>query len=272
MRRLLRAEKAGHCGTLDPFAEGVLPIALGEATKTIRWLAAEAKEYDFTVKWGAATDSGDKSGEITEAGAKIPDPEEIKAALPAFVGEIMQAPPPHSAVKVGGERAYRLTRAGKPPQLAPRPVSVKELALTAHEAGRSRFSCRCGGGTYIRSLAVDLAKRIKSLCYVESLVRTAVGDFKLADAITLDFLDSMGHSELAAAVQPIAAVLKSLPVVEISPHEALLLARGVGIGAARPLGGLCRAECDGRLVAIAEGDERCVLRPMRVFNSWVFDS
>lgn len=268
VRRLLGVKKVGHCGTLDPFATGVLPIALGEATKTVRWLGDQIKEYDFTVRWGAATDSGDKSGEITERmeGAKPPTKAAIAAAVPNFIGEIMQVPPIYSAIKVDGKRAYQLAREGKQCSIPPRPVFVEKLELTAHSPPTSRFLCRCGSGTYIRSLATDLAKSLKNLCYVESLVRTQVGDLKLADAITLDFLNSMGHSRAIAAVRPITVALEKLQSVEVTPSEAALLARGMSITTRPPSGELFRTECGGRLVAIAKKDEKNGIRPIRVFN------
>ncbi len=278
-RRLLGVKKAGHCGTLDPFAEGVLPIALGRATKVIPWLAKELKEYDFTLKWGKATDSGDVTGSISESGGKNPSANEIRKVLPSFLGETMQTPPIYSAVKVGGKRAYQLARQGQTPKLEPRPVFIEKLELVAHDLGEggavSRLFCRCGSGTYVRSLAVSLARRLKTLCYVEKLTRLAVGDFNLSHTITLDFLQSVGHSEAKVAVWPIAVALKRMPKVTVSPAEASSLAKGVSVAVSVPGGGFVRAECGGRLVAIGKssGDDGAKgLKPVRVFFRPTFET
>jgi len=178
VKRLFDAQKVGHAGTLDPLASGALPIALGEATKTVPFVQDGAKLYRFTVRWGADTDSDDADGTVTASSDVRPGRAEIEAALPAFIGEIMQRPPSFSAIKIGGERAYDLAREGELVELAERPVTIRRLAVVdMPDADHTVLEAECGKGTYVRSLARDLAHRLGTRGHVSALRRLAVGPF-----------------------------------------------------------------------------------------------
>ena len=186
VKRLYDAAKAGHAGTLDPLATGVLPIALGEATKTVPFVVEGSKEYRFTVRFGAETDTDDSQGKPADTSETRPTGAEIEAKLPDFTGEIDQVPPRYSALKVDGARAYDLARDEEDFELAPRRVSIARLALVDHpDRDRCVLEARCGKGTYVRALARDLGRALGALGHVEALRRTRVGDFDEARAVTL---------------------------------------------------------------------------------------
>ncbi len=195
-RRLFNAQKNGHTGTLDPFASGILPIAFGEATKLIDFLDDETKEYEFTVQWGAETDSADSDGTVIAAGARIPADEEIKAVLPLFRGEISQVPPAFCAVKINGQRAYDLARKGEQVEIPERRVTVHQLEFTGSLPGnRSCFKVCCSKGTYVRSLGRDIARKLGSLGYLCRLRRTRSGIFDQSDKILLETLQNVVYVE-----------------------------------------------------------------------------
>ncbi|HZY50476.1 MAG TPA: tRNA pseudouridine(55) synthase TruB [Devosia sp.] len=224
VRWLYSAEKAGHAGTLDPLATGLLPIALGEATKTVPFVQAGGKRYRFTLEWGSATSTDDAEGEIVATSGIRPSEAELQAMLPRFVGTILQRPPAFSAIKVDGERAYDLARAGAVVDLAPRPVTISELILLEHTAARSTFEMACEKGTYVRALARDLAEALGSRGHVTMLRRTAVAGFTEADAILLQSLESAADRD--GLLRPTAIALRHLPELRVTPEEALLLRNG----------------------------------------------
>ena len=194
VRRLFNAQKAGHAGTLDPLASGILPIALGEATKTVAFMMEAEKVYRFTLNWGISTDSLDREGEITARSGVRPSVEAVRAALGAFVGEIDQVPPQYSAIKVGGHRAYDLARDGVEFELATRRVTIHEATVTdAPDADHVEITMRTGKGVYVRSLARDLAAALGAEGHVSALRRERVGPFSMENAVTLDSLEEMVH-------------------------------------------------------------------------------
>jgi tRNA pseudouridine55 synthase len=231
VRWLLGAEKAGHGGTLDPLASGVLPIAFGEATKTINWVMEGAKTYRFTVKWGVETTTDDLEGEITQISSNAATQHEIEGELPKFLGAVQQIPPSYSAIKVSGERAYALARAGEAPDLAPRTVHIESLQLEKHEAGASTFVVRCGKGTYVRSIARDMGRVLGCFGHVTYLRRLAVGPFTEADAISLEKLAEVcerppRENSLAGLLRPIETVLDGIPALAVMEPEAKRLQQG----------------------------------------------
>jgi tRNA pseudouridine55 synthase len=224
IRWLYSAEKAGHAGTLDPLATGLLPIALGEATKTVPFVQGGGKRYRFTLAWGSATSTDDAEGEIVATSEVRPSEAELRAMLPRFVGTIMQKPPAFSAIKVDGERAYDLARAGAAVDLAPRPVTIAELMLLAHSTEESSFELACEKGTYVRSLARDLAEALGSRAHVTMLRRTAVAGFTEQDAILVEALENATDRD--ALLRPAAVALRHLPELPMSAEAAALLRNG----------------------------------------------
>ncbi|MBX9739813.1 MAG: tRNA pseudouridine(55) synthase TruB, partial [Beijerinckiaceae bacterium] len=177
LKRIYNAKKAGHAGTLDPLASGLLPVAFGEATKTVPFVQDGEKAYRFTVRWGIETDSDDSDGKIVQTADHRPGPDQIEAALPRFTGTIMQAPPAFSAIKVNGERAYDMARDGEIVELAARPVTINSLEMIASTDDDAVFEARCGKGTYVRAIARDLGRALGCLGHVTALRRTRVGPF-----------------------------------------------------------------------------------------------
>jgi tRNA pseudouridine55 synthase len=273
IRRLFDARKAGHAGTLDPLATGVLPVALGEATKTVPYAVDGTKHYRFTVRWGAGTNTDDAEGEITETRALRPSREAIEELLPRFTGEIMQTPPAFSAIKVDGNRAYDLARAGEVVELEARSVQIDALALTdMPDADTSVFEARCGKGTYVRALARDMGVELGCLGHLIALRRTRVAPFDEADAVSLAELEAaaeQGGDALHALLHPIEAALQNLAEVSVGQNDAARLLRGqpkLNRGRDAPIGtGATYATCKGQLIAVGEIDKG-ELRPLRVFN------
>jgi tRNA pseudouridine55 synthase len=220
--------KTGHAGTLDPLATGILPLALGEATKTAQFISAERKEYRFRVRWGVARDTDDCEGDITAESPARPSVEAIRAALSQFTGIIEQKPPAYSAIKIGGKRAYALARAGKAPEMRARTVEIESLTLSgAPDPDHADFHARVGEGTYIRSLARDLALALGTLGHIVELRRTCVGRFTEGHAISLDSAVALGHS-LAASdhLIPIETALDDIPALALTADEAARLRHG----------------------------------------------
>ena len=228
VRRIFNAQKAGHAGTLDPLASGILPIALGEATKTVPWLVEAQKTYLFTIKWGVSTDTQDREGKSIAESAARPTPEAIRAALPAFIGEIEQIPPQFSAVKVDGERAYDLARAGETLDLEARSVVVYEAELTETEGeDYATFQVRSGKGFYIRALVRDLAAKLGVEGHVWRLRRTSVGPFHENDAVSLDALEDLRHKAAASErLKPVETALDDIPALAINGEDAFKLRQG----------------------------------------------
>ena len=273
VRRLYDARKAGHAGTLDPLATGVLPIALGEATKTVPYAVDGAKHYRFTVRWGARTDTDDAEGQVTETSELRPAPGDIEALLPRFIGEIMQTPPAFSAIKVDGNRAYDLARAGESVKLEARAVFIEELTLIdSPSPDTSIFEARCGKGTYIRALARDMGSKLGCLGHLIALRRTRVSPFDAADAVELGALEAAaqdGEDALQALLSPIASALHDLAEISVGRNDAARLLRGQAVlirGRDAPTGtGPTFATCKGQLIAVGH-IEKGELRPVRVFN------
>ena len=275
LKRLYNPKKVGHAGTLDPLATGVLPIAFGEATKTVAHVVDCEKTYDFTIRWGVETDSDDAEGQPVRTSDERPSREAIEAALPAFIGDIMQVPPCYSAIKVDGERAYDLARDGDAVELTPRPVSVYELDIEEPiSLELTRLICACGKGTYVRSIARDLGRSLGCYGHIAALRRTSVGPFDEENAISLEKLEQFsnsadGYSALMSAILPVETALDGIPALAISGDDAARLKRGQSIlirgGNAPILKGPIYATSRGVLVAIGEV-ERGEMHPIRVFN------
>lgn len=270
VRWLFSAKKAGHAGTLDPLADGILPIALGEATKTVPVIQGGGKVYRFTIRWGETTSTDDAEGEITARSDHRATEVQVREALPAFTGTIMQRPPAYSAIKVAGERAYDLARAGQTVDLAPRQVTIDTLTLLSHGDDASVFEMACEKGTYVRALARDLAAALGTCGHVVALRRTAVGRFNEAGAVTLDALEALEAGDARDAwLLPVAAGLADLPEVRITPDQAGAIRHGMAVlltGAGAPVHlGEAWASCHGDAVALGTV-ERGHFKPHRVFS------
>ncbi len=228
VRRLFDAQKAGHAGTLDPLASGILPIALGEATKTVPFMMEAQKVYRFTLNWGISTDSLDREGEITGRSDVRPDVEAVRAALPSFTGEIDQVPPQFSAIKVDGQRAYDLAREGTDFELASRRVMIHEATVSdAPDADHVELTIRTGKGVYVRSLARDLAAVLGAEGHVSALRRERVGPFSTENAVTLDFLTDLVHRDAASeGLLPVATALDDIPELAVTDQDAFSLRQG----------------------------------------------
>ena len=228
VRRLFDARKAGHAGTLDPLASGILPIALGEATKTVPFMMEARKVYRFTIHWGVSTDSIDREGRIVARSDVRPTVEQVRAALPAFVGEIDQVPPAFSAIKVDGQRAYDLAREGMEVELRARRVTIHEAAVSAApDADHVELTIRTGKGVYVRSLARDLAAVLGAEGHVSALRRERVGPFGLENAVTLDSLEEMVHRGAASeGLLPVATALDDIPELAVTDQDAFSLRQG----------------------------------------------
>ncbi len=270
VRRLFGAQKAGHGGTLDPLASGVLPIALGEATKTVPFVMDGRKEYRFTLRFGEARSTEDREGEVTAMSEARPEDAAIAAALPAFTGEIEQMPPVFSALKVDGRRAYDLARAGEAVELKPRRVLIERLEFVGRpDRDHADFVVGCGKGTYIRSLGRDLALALGTVGHLSMLRRTVAGPFTEAAAISLPKLEALGHiPALFGALAPVATALDDIPALAVTEAQANRLRQGQPVLLTRdapPSGALVRAELGDRLVALVRSDG-VALQPVRVFN------
>lgn len=282
VKRVLRPAKIGHAGTLDPLASGILPLALGEATKTVSFMMDAGKAYSFEVTWGQETDSDDIMGAVTSSSDKRPSELEIKAILQEFIGDIQQQPPSYSAIKVDGKRAYDLARQGQAVELKSRTITVHSLEMTSYSPEKASFICYCGKGTYIRSLARDMGRKMGCLGHISVLRRLKVGNFMENHAISLEFLEKMGHKDRPedfdlGFLLPVESALDDIPAMEVDSTQALLLTRGQVIAlpstvsiteedaqaslADRPW--LVRA--DGKAIAICRITEGKV-KPVRVFN------
>jgi tRNA pseudouridine55 synthase len=236
VRRAIDANKLGHAGTLDPAASGVLPIALGEATKTMSFVVDTQKQYAFTVNWGERRDTDDDQGKIVETSDKRPSEADIRAALPAFIGDISQVPPAYSAIKVDGNRAYALARAGEEVTLAARQISILSFELLEILDGdRARFAVKSGKGAYMRGLARDLAIAVGTCGHLSDLRRSSVGPFSEDTAISLEKLEELGHSAAVfPTLLPIETALGGIPALGLSVKEAAQLRNGQAVPVMRP--------------------------------------
>jgi tRNA pseudouridine55 synthase len=275
VKRIFQAAKAGHAGTLDPLASGILPLALGEATKTVPFVVDGTKSYRFTVRWGEETTTDDTEGEIINTSDMRPAFEDIERVLPEFTGAIEQVPPRFSAIKVSGSRAYDLARDGDEFELSARAVQVNRLEIVEMpDQDHCILEAECGKGTYVRSLARDLGRAIGCYGHVSELRRTRVGPFNEEATISLDKLEEIGHSAaglegLDAVLRPVETALDDIPALAISGDDAAKLTRGQVVllrGRDAPIiNGPVYATSRGMLVALGEV-KRGELRPKRVFN------
>ncbi len=272
VKRLFNAAKAGHAGTLDPLASGILPIAFGDATKAVPFVMDSRKAYRFTVRWGIETDTDDSEGKPVASSDVRPTRDMLIAALPAFTGEIMQTPPAFSAIKIDGERAYDLARDGAPAEMEPRPVTIHRLGVVAlPDADHAVLEAECGKGTYVRALARDLGRTLGTFGHVSELRRLAVGPFDESTIVTLDALReaAAGVPEACDAfLRPVDFVLGGIAAVRVGDGAAQRIARGQSVlirGAEVPAAGPAYAICGGRTIAIGdvEGGE---FHPRRVFG------
>jgi tRNA pseudouridine55 synthase len=274
IRWLFDAEKAGHGGTLDPLATGLLPIALGEATKTVQWAMDGRKVYRFRAQWGAETTTDDLEGEVSARSDIRPSSTSIESILKDFTGEIMQAPPAYSAIKINGERAYDLARAGDAPEMVLRPVFIEKLELVAAMPDYADFEVTCGKGTYIRSLARDMGRKLGGLAHVTLLRRVAVGPFSEKDMISLESLEELRHKPdhveaLKGALHSISTVLDGIPALAVVDGQAAQLRQGQKVllrGANAPIN--CEAVLvthEGRPLGICEIAQGS-LKTKRLFN------
>jgi len=277
IKRLSGGAKIGHGGALDPLATGVLPIALGQATKTVSWVMDGSKVYRFTLRWGEARDTDDADGSVTETSAVRPDDDAIREALPAFTGRIMQVPPRYSAVKIGGKRAYNLARTDEAPDLPARPAEVIELRFERRfDDDRTEFTAETGKGVYVRAIARDLAAALGTVGHVSALRRLRVGPFRVEDAITLEELESLAHiGPESVFLLPTDRSLADIPALSVSEQEAAALRNGqalrlFGTGDLSRIAGFydgmtIRARMGEDLVAVARYESGTV-RPVRVVN------
>jgi tRNA pseudouridine55 synthase len=276
IKRLFSCKRAGHAGTLDPLASGCLPIALGEATKTVPFVMDGRKTYLFTVRWGEERDTDDADGRVVATSDKRPAREAIEAQLAAYTGTISQVPPQYSAIKVEGERAYDLARDGETVDLQARPVEIHRLALVnMPDADHAEFEAECGKGTYVRSLARDIGRALGCCGHIKALRRQAVGSFSENDMISLEQLTTMchraaaGEASLADALLPVETALDDIPALAVARADAARLQRGQAVllrGRDAPIfRGTVYVTVSGQLVALAEVD-RGEIVPKRVFN------
>jgi len=271
VRRLFGAQKAGHAGTLDPLATGILPIALGEATKTVPFAVDGEKAYRFTVRFGAETDTDDAEGQVARTSDVLPTLEDIENVLPEFTGEISQVPPAFSAIKVDGNRAYDLARSGETVVLDPRWIVVEDLRLVdMPDAATVVLEAECGKGTYVRALARDIGRALGSAAHVIALRRTRVGSFDEEASVQLSTLqDAFEAGDIDQYLKPVEAALDDLPGLSVGPNDAVSLSRGQAVlvrGRDAPvLSGAAYAHFKGRILALGEL-EKDAFRPTRVFN------
>jgi tRNA pseudouridine55 synthase len=276
LKRLFQAKRAGHAGTLDPLASGGLPIALGEATKTVPFVMDGRKRYRFTVAWGEERDTDDTEGRVIQTSELRPSADAVRALLPQFTGLIEQIPPQYSAIKVQGERAYDLARDGETVELKPRPIEIHELTLVEHgDNGQSVFEAECGKGTYVRALARDIGRILGCFGHICALRRTLVGPFRETDMIPLEELEALcnraasGEGSLADALLPVETALDDIPALAVTRADAARLHRGQAVllrGRDAPnSSGTVYVTVAGRLLALAEiGNGELI--PKRVFN------
>ena len=266
VKRLVgKQNKVGHAGTLDPLASGVLPLAIGEATKVVQFLIDASKVYEFEVSWGQETTTDDAEGEVVASSEQRAEISELEKILPQFTGEIEQLPPSYSALKINGRRAYDLARAGEEVKLAPRKVTVYSLEILEYSQNATKFRMKCSKGTYVRSIARDIGRKLGSYGYVTVLNRTQHGAFGIDRAITLESFEEMcTRGEVSKAFLPLEEVLDGIPALPLDEFEEKQIRNGVALDKSvnSEMVTLLRNE---KLVAIAvpQGDK---LQPIRVFN------
>ena len=276
VKRLFSAKRCGHAGTLDPLASGALPIAMGEATKTVPFVMDGRKLYRFTIQWGQERDTDDSEGRVVQSSDMRPTADQIRAVLPSFTGAIQQVPPRYSAIKIEGERAYDLARDGQTVELKARTVDIGRLELIeVPDADHAVLEAECGKGTYVRSLARDIGCLLGCYGHICALRRTAVGPFTEKTMILLEQLEAVchraaaGEGNLADALMPVETALDDIPALAVDRSDAARLTRGQAVllrGRDAPnFRGTVSVTVAGQLLALAELD-RGEIVPKRVFN------
>ncbi len=285
IKRILNPKKIGHAGTLDPAASGILPIALGEATKTIPYMQDARKAYQFTVKFGETTDTLDREGKITAKNDIFPKLEEIEKIIPDFIGKIKQIPPAYSAIKIDGKRAYDLAREGIEFEMKEREVEIYRLKVTGYRSevkdpsspvtshlspnlSEMTFECECSKGTYIRTLGADIALAVQTIGYITFLRRTAVGGFNVAGAIKAEITNEglqLTENEIRSHLKPIDVVLDDIPVLHLDIQACSKLRNGLKIPTDNDSKGIVRIYLDKQLIAFARIEKGLVI-PVKVFN------
>lgn len=271
-RRLFDAKKNGHTGTLDPFASGVLPIAFGEATKLISFVTDGDKEYEFTVEFGATTDTLDLTGEIIQSGGRLPSRQEIIDILPTFIGEIEQTPPAYSAIKIKGQRAYDLARQGIEVDMPKRLIQIYNLEfLDMPSESSARFRVACSKGTYVRTLGADVAEKLGTYGHLTALRRIKCGKFTIADTILLENLKKIEYvNERQKQLLPLMTCLCDITVIAVREEDAAKLRQGQGVSpknyeTKHLIGQEAAAVFNQQLVAMVRIEETRI-SPVRVFN------
>ena len=267
VKRLMNAEKAGHAGTLDPLASGLLPLLFGEATKFAQYGLDAAKEYVADVKLGAATDTGDAEGRVVEQRAVEVDADRLAQALEGFRGDIVQVPPMYSALKYEGRPLYELARAGQSVDRAARTVRIHELELVGRKDDLLRLRIRCSKGTYVRQLAIDLGLALGTVAHLQALRRTAVGAFRIEQALSLDDLQALGKTARAALLLPPDSLLGDLPRLELAEEQARRFLNGQVLPLDAPQGACRVYRGQGGLLGIGEVQAGSGLRPVRLIAS-----
>lgn len=267
---MLHAKKAGHIGTLDPFATGVLPMAFGEATKLIPYLEGSEKTYEFTLKFGTGTTTDDTEGEICAVSSHLPDAVAVNGIIPRFTGTISQIPPKFSAIHINGQRAYELARSGKEFTVSARQITIRELKCLAYRPAMAEadFSVTCSKGTYVRTLGHDIAESLGTCGHLTTLRRTQNGFFNLSDTILLDNLKNMLYRDNGVfPLLPVETFLCGITVIALTAEDALKLKNGQTLPAqgVPPFAGIAAACLENKLIALIENKEN-IISPIRVFN------
>ncbi len=268
VKRILHPQKIGHAGTLDPLATGILPLALGEATKTVSYITDAIKEYEFTIRWGEERTTDDSEGDVVKTSNLRPGEKDIIKELPGFIGEIEQIPPQFSALKVDGQRAYKLARAGKRVELKPRLVKIDtfEPISGQNDKDHASFHVICGKGTYIRALARDLGRKLQCFGHITAIRRTVVGPYSQSRAFSLAKLDDLSHSaRVLEALIPVMTALDDIPALAVTKDEARRIKNGQVIRLPTKKSGTVCLTLDKTLVALATVEDG-ETRPLRIFN------
>ncbi|MCX7352058.1 MAG: tRNA pseudouridine(55) synthase TruB [Proteobacteria bacterium] len=265
VKRLFHQKKIGHAGTLDPFACGVLPLALGEATKTMPFLMNRPKSYKFTLSFGTQTATGDTEGEVIATSAHRPTMHDIESALSLFTGSIQQTPSIYSAIKIKGKPAYARARAGEDIDMPSRQVEIYELTLENYDGESATLNVHCGSGTYVRSLGRDLALRLGTVGHLGMLQRTCVGHFNIDCAISLENIKKISDNSLACVLLPIRSVLDDIPAVSVSLQKAVKIRHGQAVEMDEVNSLSISVLCDDKLIALGHVQDN-MFYPNRVFN------
>ena len=266
-KRLLNAQKAGHTGTLDPFADGLLPLCYGEATKFSHYLLEANKTYHAVMQLGVTTTTGDPEGEVMQTRPVTVNAEDVRAVLPRFMGEIEQIPPMHSALKHQGRPLYEYARAGIEIERPPRRITIHALDLIEYALPEVSFSVQCSSGTYIRTLAQDIGAALGCGAYLTALTRTASGGFSLANACTLEMLETMGPTERIASILPSDCLVLHLPEIQLDAASCIALCQGRSFATELPATELCRVYREHHFLGLAHIAPTGMITPHRLINT-----